>query len=137
MMPTVDPANCRPMPIDGTLPALLAASTRDTPRPTSIISPMASSLTADTQLRLALVTSTPCALAASTSMLRMSIATRDTDTRPGSAANSSAGQAVARSATMIWQDRAAAISAGVSSGSCPSCSTTSPSARSPESARAP
>jgi len=107
------------------------------PRPASIISPIASSLTAGTQLRLAWVTSTPCALAASTSMLRMSTATRQTATRSGSAANSAASQGVARSATTMRQSRAAATSAGVSSGPASSCRTTSPSACKPAKARAP
>ena len=62
--------------------------------------PTASSLTDWTKPGLARVTSTPAFDAASTSMLRMSTAQRTIARRFGRLANTSAGAAVSRSATI-------------------------------------
>ena len=86
---------------------------------------------------VARVTSTPCALAASTSMLRISTATRRNAQQSGASGKNSAGPGVWRSDTMISQPFAASASALASSTLPEVLSRTSPSLRISASARGP
>jgi hypothetical protein len=99
--------------------------------------PTASSLTDGTKPGLARVTRTPALDAASTSMLRMSTAQRTMARSFGKLANTSAGTAVRRSATIRSASRAAPINAAGSSDSSDSCSSTSPASSSPRNAFSP
>ena len=91
--------------------------------------PTTSSTTDGTKPGPARVTSTPALVAAGTSTLLMSTATRTNADNRGSPANTAAGPAVMRSATITRASPAAATSRAGSSGASPSCSRKLPSAR--------
>ena len=108
------------------------------PRATSIISPIASSLTAGTQLRLACVTSTPCGARG----LHVDVADVDGNAADGDEIGQCGEQRRLAGRRPVGDDdltalRSRVTSAGVASGSGPSCRTTSPSACRPARARAP
>ena len=107
------------------------------PRLRSSIAPSTHSATAVVKPALACVTSTPAALAAATSTLRMSIAQRWNTASAGLRANRSALPGVCRSLTITWQPRAASINVSPSSALSLSFSRTSPSARRPARALSP
>ena len=99
--------------------------------------PIPTSVTLSTKPGVARVTSTPAALAAGTSMVLISTATRRKATRSGAAAKVSALPGVARSATIAWQPRAASASAAPVSTVVPGLRTTSACSCSAASARSP
>ena len=95
-MPIVAPRNSRPTKVAGAAPLRYASAWSTIPRARSIIAATIHSATAVTNPALACVTSTPCRLAAATSMVLMSTAQRMKAASRGSAANSASGPAVCR-----------------------------------------